>query len=136
MASVFQLPLQVSRPRGPALERRLGPIEKPARFEKGRIAVGGLQSVLERATAAARLSRVDADRLGLCGRVGLDDVPLWRAVAGEVGTYELQGLVGEAVIVPDELSDVEIEIRANPLRWRGGDRGKRVRPGGEISFLR
>ena len=57
-------------------------------------------------------------------------------VAEEVGTYELQGLVGEAVVVLDELSDVKIEIRPDPLRWRGGDDGKRFRPSSDVSFLR
>jgi hypothetical protein len=37
----------------PSLEWRLGPIEKPSRLEEGRIAVGGPQSVLERAMTTA-----------------------------------------------------------------------------------
>ena len=86
--------------------------------------------------AAALSMSVDANRLGLCRRVGLDNVPLWRVVAGEVGTNELQGLVGEVVVVLDELSDVKIEIRADPSRWRGGDDGKRFRPSSDVRFLR
>src|SRR5271154_1548868 len=117
-------------------ERRLGPIENPPRLEEGRIAIGRGQSVSEAAITAVLSTSVDADRLGLRGRLGLDDVPLRRSVAGEVGAEQLQWLVREAVVVPDELPDVEIEIRSDGLRWRGGDRSERFRPSGAIGLLR
>ena len=79
---------------------------------------------------------VDADRLGLRRRLGLNNVPLRRSVAGEAGAEQLQGLAGEAVVVPDELPDVEIEIRSDGLRWRGGDRSERFRPSGAIGLFR